>query len=347
MVVGRHVKVRFKARISEVRALCSDGMLWMRIWKTAPVLTWMRAAEAFRTGNYSKAVEYYRRGLSKYPSHPAHFSARYDLAFCLEKLGCLEEAIQEISYIISLRTEIKDAYLFRSRLLMYIGKYSYALESLRIARSIFPEDILILVKYFHLAIDVGNNLEEVEKIREELLRLSKSIAVSSEVENYKEIQIALAHYELFRGDEIKGDQFLNKVIAEGQVNLYALLLKGQRLLANNRLIQAREQFRRAHLLDPMDPIPQILIAETYLSSGVKEELPWAIQLAESACRASKWTNPDAIETLIAAYQLNSELVKVELFTARLKEISNFKLILGSRKAIQSVVGLIIHCIFFF
>ena len=325
-----------KARISEVRELCCDGMLWMRIWKTTPVFAWMKAAKAYRTSNYSKAVECYRRGLSKYPSHPAHFSARYDLAYCLEKMGCYEEAIQELSYIISLKYELKDAYLMRARLLSYIGKYSYALETLRIASSIFKNDVNILSQYLHLLIDVATNYNDLEAVKKDIQNmLLMNVIIDTTQKN--EAMTAIAHFESTFGDEIKADQILNKVFTESSENLRANILRGQRLLSNSKIDQAREYFRKAHLIDPSDPIPQILIAESYIASGDKEELIWAIQMCESACRASKWTNPDAIETLINAYQLNSELSKVELFSERLKNIGNYKAILGSKRL--SVSGL--------
>ena len=318
------------ARISEVKELCGDGLLWMRIWKTFPVLSWMRAAKAFKTGNYSKAINYYRLGLTKYPSHPAHFSARYDLAYCLEKLGYIEEAIQEVSYIISLRQKFKEAYLMRSKLLSHLGKYSFALETLKIANNLYPDDILVLSKLLHASIDVAIDAKEIEKNKKKLQELLLA-EIFTNGSNCVEAMTAIAHYELVFGDEIKADQMLNKIFTRTGDNLQGNILRGVRMLSHGRVIQAREHFRKAHLIDPMDPIPQALIAETYLRSGNSEEVLWAVQLAESACRASKWKNPDAIDTLITAYEANSELAKVELFSERLKSIDHRKFILSSIK----------------
>jgi tetratricopeptide (TPR) repeat protein len=332
-----HVGIR--ARISGVRALCSDGLLWMKIWKTTPVLSWMKAAEAYRNGDYSKAVDYYRKGLSKYPSHPAHFSARFDLAFCLEKLGFYDEAIQEVSYLIAFGHELKEAYLLRARVQSYVGKYLNALETLKIAKKVLPGNLEILTSLFHISIDIGINLEDIEVQKLELKKLLSCINFENidTKQDYIDIQVALSHYEYEYGDEIKADQILTKILAEGNATYRCYLVKGLSLLSYNKIIQAREQFRKALICDPQNPIPQILIAETYLSSGSQDELVWAIQLAESACRSSKWTNPDAIETLVTAYQRNSELVKVDLFSQRLKEMGNIRFILGPRKISQNEI----------
>ena len=118
---------------------------------------------------------------------------------------------------------------------------------------------------------------------------------------------------------------LSQILTSGVVSKRAYLLKGQKLLNNSRIIQARELFRKAFAVDPLDPIPQMLIAETYATSTDQDEIKWAVQLAESACKSSKWNNPEVIETLIKVYQLNSELVKAELFSARLKEIGEYKI----------------------
>ncbi len=323
-----------KARISEVRALCSDGLLWMRIWKTVPVLAWMKAAEAYRTGNFGNAVEYYRKGLSKYSSHPAHFSARFDLAYCLERLGHYDEAIQELNYLIKLRCDLPEAYLSQVKLLSYMGKYSNAFETIEIAKAVFPDNLEILIRYFDLLMELDIQLDEIKSTKSKIDELNKAIIRTTD-DNYRDViytqkikseaLVSLAHYEYFYGDEIKSDQMLSQILTSGVVSKRAYLLKGQKLLNNSRIIQARELFRKAFAVDPLDPIPQMLIAETYATSTDQDEIKWAVQLAESACKSSKWNNPEVIETLIKVYQLNSELVKAELFSARLKEIGEYKI----------------------
>lgn len=318
------------ARIGEVREVCGDGLLWMRIWKTTPVIDWMRAAKAFKTGNYSIAVEYYRRGLSKYPSHPAHFSARYDLAYCLEKLGHIEEAIQEVSYIISLRHTLRESYLMRARLLSYLGKYSFAHETLKIAHALYPEDLEILSKLLHTSIDVSAQFSDIELSKKKLQEMLRE-KLSSSQDYSIDAMTAIAHYEMIFGDEIKADQMLNKIFIKTGDHYFANILRGIRLLSHGKYSYAREYFRKAHMRDTMDPIPQILIAETYLRGGDTDEIRWAVQLAESACRVSQWNNPDAMDTLIRSYEANTELAKVELFSERLKNIDNAKYILTKIK----------------
>jgi len=314
----------------------SDVVLWVRIWKTIPVFQWIKGAQAFREERYQESAEYYRKGLSKYANHPAHFSARFDLAYCLERLGHYEEAIQELSYITTQKYPMLECYQAKARLLSFLGRYSTALETLRQGRKLFPQDISLIISFMHLSLSSGLAQNELDEMKE-ILETRKFENKRSEKEE-NEIQVALAHYELLLGDSIVGDTMLVRALSSGNAPVEGLLIRGKRLFSLGRYLQAREHFKTAMIQSPGDPHPLRLLSESYLASGAEGELTWAIQLAESACRLSKWKSAESVELLSRAYESNKEAEKAELFMERLRHMSQASN-LPFRKKAKDLMGL--------
>ncbi len=315
-VVKKHCR-GVEEKISGGMLLCKDAWRWLKIWKTFPVYPWLRAAEAFRRGDYHESAEYYRRGLAKYSEHPAHFSARYDLAYCLERTGEYEEAVDELSYITGRRHPFVDCYISKANLLHYLGRNSAALETIRVGLSIFPESVQLLTRFIHISLVSGLAQDEIRILKEELI----NIRSSQDSRTGSEIDVALAHYELVLGDAIVGDQMLIRALCADHVPVEAYVIRGKRLFSHGKSLQARELFRRAMLLSPGNPYPLLLLSESYLTSDIPEEIHWAIQLAESAGRISKWKNLEAVELLGRAYEKNQEKEKAELFLERIRHMS--------------------------
>jgi tetratricopeptide (TPR) repeat protein len=309
-------------RISEGKSLCRDSLRWMRIWKTRPIYIWLKAAGAFKSGKYLESSEYYRKGLRKYSNHPAHFSARFDLAYCFERMGEYEDAINELSYITSERHPFEEAYSSKAMLLNYLGRNSAALESLKIGLSVFPHSIKLITRFIHISLSSGlrhNEIPLLKKDLEKILSDSKQHVLSEE--DIVEINTTISHIELVLGDAIVGDKILIQALCSDFPPVEAYLIRGKRLFSLGKQIQAREMFRRAMILSPGNPYPLIMLSESYLISGQSDETAWAIQLAESACRVSKWKNVEAVELLGRAYEKNQEKEKAELFLERIRHMS--------------------------
>jgi tetratricopeptide (TPR) repeat protein len=307
-------------KISVGKLLCKDAWRWLRIWKTFPVYPWLKAAQAFRSGEYLESAEYYRRGLLKYSTHPAHFSARYDLAYCLERCGEFEKAIDELAYITGDRHPFHDAYVSKSALEHYMGRNSAALETIRKGLSIFPDSPELSSGFVHISLLSGLARDEAEIVIEELRNNFRTTA-ERPADEQTMINVALAHYELVFGDAVKGDSMLVRALCSDQVPVEAYLIRGKRLFSNGKMLQARELFRRAMILSQSNPYPLMLLAESYLASEVSEEIHWAKQLAESACRMSRWKNVEAVELLGRVYEKNKEKEKAELFLERIRHMS--------------------------
>ena len=142
--------------LSGVRDNISGGLLllkdtwrWLRIWRSIPVYEWLKAAEAFRRGEYHKSAECYKRGLLKHSSHPAHFSARFDLSYCLQQTGELEEALGILSEITDKRYPMLEAYLNKANLLYYLGRHSLAIDTIKTGLSIFPNSSSLICLFIN------------------------------------------------------------------------------------------------------------------------------------------------------------------------------------------------------
>lgn len=311
----------FEGKVSEGKLLCKDAWRWLRIWKTIPIYPWLKAAEAFRCGKYQESAEYYRRGLDKHSTHPAHFSARYDLSYCLEKIGEYEKAIQELSYITACKHPFLDAYSTKASLLHYLGRNSAALEALRLGLGIFPESTALMAQFINISLTSGLAQNEITILKEDLKNILNASTQRLSAADICEIEVSLAHYELVLGDAGAGDRMLVKALCSEQVPIEAYIIRGKRLFSHGKLLQARELFRRAMVLSPGNPYPLMLLSETYLSSDSPDEIHWAIQLAESAGRISKWKNLEVVELLGRAYEKNQEEEKAELFLEKIRHMS--------------------------
>ncbi|HMO17609.1 MAG TPA: hypothetical protein PKA63_05295 [Oligoflexia bacterium] len=305
--------------LEKKRVFFRDCMKWIRIWKSCPVLPWIRAAYAYREENFSLAAQYYRQGLKEKPKHPASLPARFDLAYCLEKNGEPHEAISVFSTLIDEAVDSVECYLNKSRLENYLGRHISSLETLRKARRRFPEDIRVIVSFMHTSLVTGFARDELLALKEFIS--SKCVFSAMADEQYLAIETALAHYELLLGDANEGDRKLVRVLASGDAPSEATLLRGRRMLAMGRVLQARELFRRAMIQSPGDPEPLILLSESYLESEDHQETIWAIQLAETACKLSRWKRAEAIALLGRAYERNQESDKAELYNACIRNMS--------------------------
>lgn len=290
--------------------LLSKAVLWVRVWKGLPVWPWLKAASAYSEGNYLLARDLYRKGLSKYASHPAHGSARLDLASCLEKLGYIDEAIQETSYIVSLRITNLEAYLMQSRLLSYLGKRRYALQTLEIAQEVFPQNIELVAKYTHLLLLGNISGSALEESISKLKSFLNTLSFESDLKVI--VECALSHYELREGDFVAGENMLVRCLATGDAPIEAFMLRAELFLGSDRLIQAKEMFRRALEIDPKDPIPYIEMSRLYCNSEDIQDLEWGTQCAETACKLTQWKNLDAVAALVEAFRANGQFERANL-----------------------------------
>ncbi len=288
---------------------------WIRMWKSLPVLSWIRAANAFVEGDFTVASSFYEQGLSRNLRHPARHCARLDYAYCLFRLGRIVDASEELESLISEGAMLKNAYLLLARLQHVQGASLSALSTICEYLENFPEDVQALAAYIHISGQCRIRLPKLTQVKGELQALKSKFLLDDHRQLI--IDAALAHYEVRFGDRAVGERLLARVLATGQAPTEAVLLRGEAFLEVGRIEQARQQLERAFRMSPQNPIAPRLLAETYLVPGDFSEPTWAVQLSELSCQLSAWKNARCLEVLSRAYEASGEDIGAELVDARL------------------------------
>lgn len=103
-----------------------------------------------------------------------------------------------------------------------------------------------------------------------------------------------------------------RCLATGEAPKEAYMLRAELFLGGDRIIQAKEMFRRALDVDPRDPVPYIEMSRIYSNSNEVQDLEWSVQCAESACKMTQWRNLDAVGSLVEAFRANGQFERANL-----------------------------------
>lgn len=296
----------------------SDYIRWYRLWRTLPVRAWVDGAVSFRDGDFREAARLYEEGLKQCPEHAAADFAQFDLAYCYFRSNLLGKSLATLRNLISSKAQVRDAYLLYAKILLIVGRAASAVGILEKAEAVFPQDPEILAAMMHASLYSSLPAERSAIIKDSLVRAKRALELDDLRNTH--LDTALAHYEFFHGDTARGDRVLARVLASGQLSFEAIVLRGERLLALGRYLQAREQLTRAMRVAPEDPRPLLLLAQSYLFSGDDFQPLWAVNLAETACRLSHWQNVQSISVLATAHEANNEEGKAQLFIELMKKL---------------------------
>lgn len=296
---------------------------WWRIWRTVPVLSWIRAAELFREGNFRKASEYYLRGLTQFPNHKAAACARLDYAYCNFRLGEIDVALREVSEVTRVERPLRDALLLHVKVLCATSENKQALAVIRKAVNLYADEVVVLARYVHIALWLKDTDSHIAIVIERLkaARAAKSLEDPQQII----IDVAIAHYELVSGtNREEGEKLISRAFATGRAPVEAFIIKGEQLLEEGRVVVARELLSRACKMAPQDPRPYALQAKSYLGETDQSDAPWAVQIATQACRISGWQHIESVQVLADAYAENGEEEVAELFNERAKLLMSTK-----------------------
>jgi tetratricopeptide (TPR) repeat protein len=307
-------KVRFFQSLAE-------SFRWYRLWGTLPVKSWILAAENFKAENFKKAEGLYRFGLETNKDHPAAHSARLDLSYCLYRLDEFDKAKEELSYLISNNTRLKDAYILRSKIELILGEISSAVLTMEECLRVFPSDPRVISQFTHFSLMTAIDSLHADELKDRLVAIKMRLSLEDQDNIY--LDTALAHYELRWGDLRRADRILARVLATGSAPFEAVLMRGERLLAQGRVLPARELLSRAMQMSKKDPRPVVVLSASYLRSGIEGNFDYAIQLAEASCKASQWKNAECISALAKALDFKGEKAKAHLFVERTKQLESF------------------------
>lgn len=309
--------------ISSFKSKMNTYWSWYQTWKTLPIIPWIKAAELYREGEFSKAAELYRKGLQRHPYHEAGYCARLDLAHCLFKQGQYAEAKDELKSIMNQVPSLREAYVRLARIQMWVGESLEAAWTMRKALREVPHDGEIVALFTTATLEHGAPGYLVKEAEEAFHKLSEAEKAN------KKMEVAAARLEMLRGDYQKGRSRLASLASGPAAPFEAVVSYGETLLKEGRVAIARQQLRRALMVVPNHPRVLGLFAESYLKSGPYQNADFARQLATSACQNSGWMSPEALHTLAEAYKCLDDRLSALATAVRAKEAGS-KLLSGYR-----------------
>ena len=293
---------------------------WISQWGSRPIVQWIKGAQAFSDSDYLTASKLYKEGLALYPGHRAAGCARADLAYCLYRLGDLQDTERLLLDIVGRNVPAEETYVFLAQIQSYLGRPISALRTLSAASHVYPDDISILAEKLNISLFAGLNSRSTKKMATTLYSLKNSLSYSHP--DCLIADTALAHYEVRCGDRELGFRMLVRVLGSGAPNVQAFLINGERFLEEGSITQAREQFSRAQRNDPLNPWASFLLSRSYLVKDQDFYNPvFAVQLAVESCKLSKWENVRILKMLQAAYEATEDLASAELIKARIGSLS--------------------------
>ncbi len=273
---------------------------WVKVWRCAPVVSWLAGAQLLRQGSYRGAIGYYRKGLLKYPRHAAALYARLDSSMAYYRLGELEDAATELSLIIKDARAPREAFTLLADIHATFGEWREASRVLDDYRTQRESHIEIELQLVSSLLQSPRGYEELERIVSQLRRIRQELSPDSR--EFAQVEALLTRAIFLLGDSNTGERMLARLLALDCIPLEASLLRGELLLKQGRLLQAQVQLGRVIERTPRDPRAYALLAQTYLVNDQSWSPAWAKELAETACRLSAWRNAAHLEVLARSYE---------------------------------------------
>lgn len=313
----------------------SNYIEWCKTWKSLPVISWVRAAEFYKRGNFESAAILYKKGIKAHPFHDASYCARLDIAHCYFKLSQFEKAKEELKLVINLIPELKEAYVRLARIQMWVGENMEAVWTMRKAIRNLDIDAEIVTIFLTAALEHGGPGYLLDEAKDSLKKLSE------EEKQHEKLAVALARLDIYRGDYQKGRSRLSTLATGGNAPFEAVVAYSEVLLKEGRISIARQQLRRALQVAPNHPRVLSLFAGSYLKSGPYYNADYAKQLATSACQHSGWLSAEALHVLAETYKALDDRITALATAIRAKEagsklLSNYKDVRNIEQLIKSL-----------
>lgn len=289
---------------------------WWKTWKTLPVRQWVKAARFYRVGQFKEAERLYIDGLEKYQRHPARFSARLDLAFCLFKNKKYDEARDQLERVIISEPRIKESYVRLARLQLWIGHTVEATWTARRALQLLQPDGDLVGLFLFAALENHSTQQLVT----EGLELYKELSQDEQLNPM--LQLALAKREITNNRIIRPWKPIHPLLTGELQSVEAMTYHGELLLKEKDIEQARHQLQRALSYRPDSPQILSLLAKIYLIEGEHFNSSFALQLSQNACQNSGWKNPRALHVLANCYAAQGDKMSALLIASKAKDVGS-------------------------
>lgn len=307
--------------LADIRANVRLYKDWIVSWRSLPVRPWIKAAQAYKQGNFERAVELYRRGLKAYPCSPARLNALLDLSHCLFRLRRFEEAEQALRQASVAAPGEREVYLRLARLQLWLGHSAEAAWTIRTCLQKVPSDPE-LVTIFVTAVVEGGGAPHLVHEAKELLR-----NLHYEHEAFPRLEVARLRLELLTTDSVAAREEIGKLATADKGPFEAVVSFAQILLAEGKLAYARHHLHRALSVSPDHPRVLRLLSRSYLETGIFFEPDYAVQLATRSCQATGWKGVREMHVLAQAYMASGDKISALLVASKAKDIG--RRLLGS------------------
>jgi predicted Zn-dependent protease len=286
---------------------------WWKTWRTLPVWSWVRGASSYRAGKFELAERLYKAGLKRHGSHPANFCARLDLAYCVFKLGKVEEAEQLLRSVTNQLPASREAYVRLARLQMWSGHSLEAAWTIRRALRSIEVDPELAALFLIAVLDNGGPGYLLDEAVE------ASDKIETEGDDFPRLQAARARLQIERGDELIGRESLERVAVADNAPFEAIVMYAELLLEEGKIAHARRQLRRAMVVSPDYPRVLSLLAESYMKAGPFYNGEYAKQLAVNACQLTNWASPREMHLLAEAYYHSGDKISALVVASKAKQ----------------------------
>ncbi len=303
---------------------------WIRTWKTVPVISWIKAARAFKDGRFVEAEKFYSDGLKSHPKHPARYSALLDLSYCQVKNKQIKRALNNLQHIVEHRPLMREAAIRLAKLQIWAGRF---LESALTMRRFMKSGV-------HSADEVALYLLAVIENEGPKYLIKEAVEYARKFDGKETplLEVSMARYYRFMGKNEEAKEMAMKLSSTHSAPFEALILAAEILLEENGGIFARHFLRRALAKNPEHPRALSLLAETYLADAPYRSVEYARQIALTACQNTNWESPRELHVLADAYIDLGDKMTALLIASKAKEVGSR--LLGSYKDINSLDELI-------
>lgn len=258
-------------------------LAFVRTWRSAPIIDWIRASRFYRAGLLEAAIPLYERGLHRHSAHNAASFARYELAHCLMRVQRFADAEAHLRLLIIQHPQDREPYVRLVKLTMWQGRFHEAgLMAARAAQRFQPDPELVGLALWCF-VSTGGCGELIK----EVLELNEQLPIK-ERQATPLIRAALGWHWYREGEKgIGAREVATVALSAERHSVEAALTYAEILLEGGHLLLAREQLRRALSLRPGYPLTLGLLAQSYLAAESYQPAH-AAELALEACRASGW-----------------------------------------------------------
>ena len=224
--------------LADLKANVSMYKDWIVAWRSLPVRSWMKAAQAYRSGNFEEAVSLYQRGLKKHPLSPARVNALLDLSHCLFRLRRFDEAEKALRQASVAAPNEREVFVRLARLQLWLGHSSEAAWTVRSCLQKTSADPEVVTLFINATVEGGGQPHLVQEAKELLAGLHY------EPEAFPRLEVARLRLELLLADSIEAREDLAKLATADKGPFEAVLAYAQILLREEKLAYARHHLHR-------------------------------------------------------------------------------------------------------